>query len=114
MKTLLKLEFFAVFIFAIVLFSFLTFAWWWFPILFFIPDISIIGYAINTRVGAICYNLVHTLTMGIFVYILSYFLHSSVGELVGVILIAHSAFDRVIGYGLKYPDSFKHTSLEKL
>lgn len=25
--------------------------------------------------------------------------------------MAHSTFDRVLGYGLKYPDSFKHTSI---
>ncbi|MDA1193538.1 MAG: DUF4260 family protein, partial [Candidatus Poribacteria bacterium] len=30
----------------------------------------------------------------------------------GAILIGHSAFDRLLGYGLKYPDAFKHTHLD--
>jgi hypothetical protein len=34
--------------------------------------------------------------------------------LAGAIMLGHSAFDRVLGYGLKYPDSFKHTHLGNL
>ncbi|MEJ0057665.1 MAG: DUF4260 family protein [Bacteroidota bacterium] len=34
-------------------------AWWlWLP-LFFAPDLSMMGYLINTRAGAVCYNLAH-------------------------------------------------------
>jgi len=29
----------------------------------------------------------------------------------GLLLVAHSSFDRMLGYGLKFPDDFKHTSL---
>jgi len=29
----------------------------------------------------------------------------------GLLLLAHSAFDRVWGYGLKYNDQFNHTHL---
>ncbi|MBC8508108.1 MAG: DUF4260 family protein [Anaerolineales bacterium] len=32
-------------------------------------------------------------------------------QLIGVIMLGHSSLDRVIGYGLKYPDSFQHTHL---
>jgi hypothetical protein len=31
--------------------------------------------------------------------------------LAGVIMLGHSSFDRVLGYGLKYGDSFRHTHL---
>jgi hypothetical protein len=30
---------------------------------------------------------------------------------VGILLWAHSSLDRIMGYGLKYPDSFQHTHL---
>ncbi|TAG51385.1 MAG: DUF4260 family protein, partial [Runella slithyformis] len=30
---------------------------------------------------------------------------------IGIILFAHSAMDRIAGYGLKYEDAFKHTHL---
>lgn len=32
-------------------------------------------------------------------------------QLAGLILLGHSSLDRVLGYGLKYADSFKHTHL---
>jgi hypothetical protein len=31
--------------------------------------------------------------------------------LAGTILLGHSSLDRVLGYGLKYPDSFQNTHL---
>ena len=35
-------------------------------------------------------------------------------EIAGIILLAHSAFDRMLGYGLKYSDSFKNSHLGKI
>ncbi len=32
-------------------------------------------------------------------------------QLIGLVLLAHSSFDRVFGYGLKFADSFKNTHL---
>ena len=34
--------------------------------------------------------------------------------LVGLMLLAHSSFDRLLNYGLKYPDSFRHTHLGEI
>ena len=34
--------------------------------------------------------------------------------LAGTVLLGHSAFDRVLGYGLKYPDAFKHTHFDEI
>ena len=52
MKVLLKLEEGAVFLFCIFLFSRLNFAWRWFPALLLLPDIGMIGYIINPKIGA--------------------------------------------------------------
>lgn len=30
---------------------------------------------------------------------------------IGIVMFAHSSFDRVLGYGLKYCDNFKNTHL---
>ncbi|SMO78520.1 DUF4260 family protein [Gracilimonas mengyeensis] len=30
---------------------------------------------------------------------------------IGVVFLGHAAFDRVFGYGLKFPDDFRHTHL---
>jgi hypothetical protein len=32
-------------------------------------------------------------------------------QLAGLIMFGHSAFDRLLGYGLKFKDSFNHTHL---
>ena len=41
-------------------------------------------------------------------------MHHDTMLLVGILLFAHSCFDRVWGYGLKYTDSFQHTHLGKI
>lgn len=114
MKSILRAEYLALLALSILLFSLLPYAWWWFPVLFLVPDVSMIGYLISPRAGAVTYNIIHTFTTGILVYMAGFFLGLSILELAGVILLAHSALDRTAGYGLKYPDSFKHTHLGKL
>lgn len=111
MKTLLKSEELIQFLAAIYLFSQLNFAWWWFPALLLLPDISMVGYLINPAVGAVLYNVAHHKGLGIVIGLLGLMIGSQNLMLAGVVLFAHSSMDRVAGYGLKYLDSFKHTSL---
>lgn len=111
MKLLITLEDIGEFVLAVFLFSRLAYAWWWFPALLLLPDLSMTGYLINTQIGAYLYNLVHHKALGISVALIGFTLASSVLMLAGIILFAHSAMDRVFGYGLKYTDSFKHTHL---
>jgi Domain of unknown function (DUF4260) len=114
MKTLLKSEELIQFLGAIYLFSLLPFAWWWFPALLLLPDLSMVGYLVNPAVGAVCYNLVHHKGLGIVIGLAGLALNNQNLMLAGIILFAHASMDRVAGYGLKYPDSFKHTSLGSL
>ncbi|GAB4031290.1 DUF4260 domain-containing protein [Spirosoma jeollabukense] len=114
MKTLLKSEELFQFLGAIYLFSRLSFAWWWFPALLLVPDLSMIGYVINPAVGAVLYNLVHHKGLGIVIGLIGLMMGMQTLMLAGIILFAHSSMDRMFGYGLKYFDSFKHTSLESL
>ncbi|RFN58888.1 DUF4260 domain-containing protein [Marixanthomonas ophiurae] len=111
MKTTLKIEEFAQFMFGIFLFSQLEFSWWVFPALLLVPDIGMIGYAINTKIGAITYNLFHHKAIAILLIVVGMLYFGEICTLIGVILFSHSAMDRIFGYGLKYPDSFKNTHL---
>ncbi len=111
MKNLLKLEELFMFGFSIFLFSNLGFAWWWYPVLLFTPDISMVGYVVNPRVGSWTYNFVHFKGLGIGLYVLGTALANPILQLAGVILFGHSSMDRILDYGLKYPDSFQHTHL---
>lgn len=114
MKNILKVEELAQFILGIFLFSQLDFAWWWFPALILIPDIGMIGYAFNTQIGALIYNIFHNKGIAIAVYLAGMYLSNPILSLTGIILFSHSAMDRIFGYGLKYPDSFKNTHLGKI
>jgi hypothetical protein len=111
MKNLLKAEEAAMFILGIFLFSKLSFAWWVFPALLLAPDISMVGYLANPRMGAWLYNLAHHKAIAISVYLAGVYLNNEIIQLSGVILFAHSSMDRILGYGLKYNDAFKHTHL---
>ncbi len=114
MKFLLKSEELLQFLATIWLFSTLDFAWWYFPALLFVPDVSMLGYLLSPRLGAITYNIGHHKGLAIVVGVVGYLLHSPALELTGVVLFAHSSFDRLMGYGLKYADDFKHTHLGTL
>lgn len=114
MKTLLKSEELVQFVGAIYLFSQLNFAWWWFPALLLFPDLSMVGYLINPAVGAVLYNVVHHKGLGIIIGLVGLMMGSQNLMLAGIILFAHSSMDRMLGYGLKYSDSFKNTSLGTL
>ena len=111
MKNLLKLEEAFMFGLSIFLFSKLDYAWWWYPVLILTPDLSMVGYIMNTRVGAITYNFIHHKALGISIYVLGAVLANQLLQLTGLILFGHSSIDRVLGYGLKYSDSFQNTHL---
>lgn len=114
MKTLLKFEELAIFLGSIYLFSRLNFAWWWFPALLLLPDLSMVGYLVNPAVGAVLYNVAHHKALAVVVGLWGLATGNQTLMLAGVMLLAHSSMDRVAGYGLKYADSFKHTSLGDL
>ncbi len=111
MKNLLKLEELFMFALTIFLFSKMDFAWWWYPALLFTPDLSMIGYLINPKIGAVTYNFIHHKALGISLYVLGIMFASQPLQLAGLILFGHSSMDRVLSYGLKYSDSFQHTHL---
>lgn len=111
MKNLIRIEELAMFGLAIYLNSYLPFSGWIFWALFLLPDLGMLGYLVNTKVGAFTYNLLHHKGIAIAVYLAGYFLVIHEITLVGVVLFGHSSFDRVFGYGLKYTDSFKNTHL---
>ena len=114
MKNILKLEEIALFALSIYLFSLLNFDWWWYLVLFFLPDVSFVGYALNPKVGALAYNILHHKGIMMLLYLVGIYLQSEVLQLVGIVFFGHSAFDRIFGYGLKYNDSFNNTHLGKI
>jgi hypothetical protein len=111
MKNLLKIEEFFLFGLALFLFSGLDYGWAWYALLFFTPDLSMLGYLANPRLGAWTYNLVHHKGVAVALYVLGYLLVVPWLMFAGTILLGHSSLDRVLGYGLKYPSAFQDTHL---
>jgi len=101
---------FTIAIFALQLLS-IELPWWLWVVLFFFPDVGMVGYVINTRVGAFLYNILHHKGIAIGVIGWGYFTGDDRLLAAGLLLYAHSSFDRSFGYGLKYADNFKHTHL---
>lgn len=111
MKTILNLEEWGIFLLCIFLFSRLPFAWWWFPALLLLPDVGMIGYLINPKIGAITYNFLHHRGLAALVAAIGLWYGKPTWQLASVIMFAHISMDRALGYGLKYADSFGHTHL---
>jgi Domain of unknown function (DUF4260) len=79
-----------------------------------LPDVSMLGYLRDPRLGAFTYNLVHNWAIGLAVLGLGVWSGISWVVLVGAILVAHVGMDRVAGYGLKLPTSFHDTHLGRI
>ena len=114
MKNLLKLEELFLFGFALFLFSGLDYGWGLFALFFFAPDLSMIGYLANPRFGAWTYNLVHHRGLALALYAFGATLTVPWLMFAGTILLAHSSFDRILGYGLKHEDAFQNTHLGRI
>ncbi|MHB8501719.1 MAG: DUF4260 domain-containing protein [Candidatus Acidiferrales bacterium] len=86
-------------------------SWLLFSVLFLVPDLSMLGYIANVRVGTITYNAFHT-----YLGPLALAAYASASDRLAVFSIsliwfAHIGFDRMLGFGLKYPTRFKDTHL---
>jgi len=111
MKSLIKIEELFVTLLAFYLFLTLGYAWWLFIVLLLAPDVSMIGYLLNPRVGAWTYNIVHHKGVAIALFAFGGYLQIQGLQAAGLILLGHSSLDRVMGYGLKHVDAFQHTHL---
>ena len=114
MENLIKLEELGLFILTIYLFIQLEYPWWLYPLLLFIPDISILGYMGSETSGAYIYNFLHHRGIAVILYIAGTLISQPVMALIGLILFAHSSLDRIFGYGLKHTAGFKHTHLGRI
>lgn len=90
------------------------FDWWWLFILFLAFDVSAIGYLFGNRVGALTYNIGHSI-IGPTILAAIYVLTSSQAILfITLLWLFHIFVDRALGYGLKHTTSFHHTHLGKI
>ena len=112
MKLVLKFEELGLLIlFSIIYFQFYDGSWGFYLGLFFVPDVSFVLFLISPKVAALAYNICHHKGIIALVILAGFLLKNDLLIKIGLIFMAHSCFDRVAGYGLKYFDSFDHTHL---
>ena len=111
MKNIIKLEEAAMFVICVYGLYFLHAPWWWYILILLGPDISMIGYALGSQVGAGIYNLFHHKGFAVFVFFIGLYTYTPFVEMIGLVLFGHSSMDRMFGYGLKSERGFKYTHL---
>ncbi|SDJ81009.1 DUF4260 domain-containing protein [Sediminibacillus albus] len=113
-KILLHIEGFAVLALSLYLYGYSQFSWLLFFILLLAPDISMLGYLLNNKAGAVLYNLFHTYGLSIGLVFCGLIVSNPHILALGLIWSAHIGMDRMIGYGLKYPTGFKDNHLNRV
>jgi len=113
-KTWLRLEGLTLLVATIIIFSDQGQKWWLYPALLLVPDIFMLGYLANTKIGAFFYNLGHSYLAPALMIFISLKADNNLALAIGVIWLGHIGWDRFFGYGLKYDSDFKHTHLDDL
>lgn len=113
-RLLLHLEGAAVLVTATFVYFRLGWPWWAFVLFLFAPDLSAVGYLFGPRVGSVAYNLAHTSVFPLVLGVAGWWLGWAWAAPVALIWLAHIGLDRMLGFGLKYPDAFRHTHLDEV
>lgn len=113
-RAVLRLEGLSVLIAALTIyhhvgFSRGTFAWF-----ILLPDVSFLGYLAGARIGALSYNLAHSLVGAVACATVGVALAAPTFTMAGLIWLAHIGMDRSLGYGLKYTRGFGFTHLGRI
>ncbi|MEG0473770.1 MAG: DUF4260 domain-containing protein [Solibacillus sp.] len=112
-KLLIRVEYGIAFILLLVIYLHLDFSLWLFFILLLVPDLTIVGYAMNKKIGSIIYNFGHSLILPLLLLLISLGISNELLVMLSIIWIAHILMDRCFGFGLKYEHSFKNTHLQR-
>lgn len=89
-------------------------SWLLFIFLLFAPDISMISYYKDAKIGGIMYNIFHSYLGPGILSIIGLFAGDVLLIKLGMIWFAHIGMDRMLGYGLKYPTNFNDTHFKHI
>ncbi len=89
-------------------------SWLMFAILFLAPDLAFAAAVAGPQAGLIAYNLAHTAVTPVILALVGMLGDWNLGVSLALIWFAHVAFDRAIGYGLKYSLTKNDTHLDRI
>ena len=95
---------------ALALYAHVSGSWATFAIFFLAPDVALLGYLVNARIGAGAYNATHSY-IGPGLTVLAGLTVIPAAIPYALIWAAHIGFDRALGYGLKSRQGFAQTHL---
>jgi uncharacterized protein DUF4260 len=111
---LLRIEGLILLIGSIIVAIYFKYAWWLYLGLFFAADLTMLAYKKNNRIGAILYNLTHTISIPLVFLIIGIIFDLNLLVSIMVIIFGHIGYDRMNGFGLKYPSGINDTHLHRL
>ena len=77
-------------------------------------DLSLLGFLVGPRVGALAYNLAHTTALPLILGAIGVLADGSILIQVALAWLTHIGVDRALGFGLKYPSAFNDTHLQRV
>jgi hypothetical protein len=112
--TILRLEGLAVFAAALAAYAHLDGSWIVFAALFLAPDLAMAFYLAGPRLGAAAYNVAHAYVGPLALAAAGLALAAPAATALALVWLAHIAFDRALGFGLKYATGFGDTHLGRV
>lgn len=113
-RLLLLAEGLAIFVAAVIAYAARGANGWVFALLLLAPDLAMLGYLAGNKIGAICYNLAHTLIVPALLLGVGLATAQPIFIDLALIWFAHIGMDRSVGYGFKYASSFKDTHMGRV
>ncbi len=114
LRKILSLEYVIAFIMTIFFYGHLDFSWLSFIIFLLLPDITMLGYMINSKMGALFYNIGHSFVIPAVLLVIGFTLSTPILLMAALIWLAHIFLDRALGSGLKYEEAFTKTHLQQI
>lgn len=110
-KLFLRIESTFLLVLLLVLYHNFELSWKLFFVFILIPDVSMIGYLKNPKIGAYVYNLGHNYAIPVCLLIIAMATNSLFLATLAAIWAIHIAADRTMGFGLKLTKGFKQNHL---
>lgn len=114
LRKIISLEYLVAFLGSVFFYWHFEFSFLFFALFLLLPDISMLGYIVNTKIGALFYNIGHSLVVPVILLILGFVTVSTPLLMTSIIWLAHIFLDRALGYGLKYDEAFTKTHIQQI
>jgi hypothetical protein len=110
-RLFLHLEGLVMLVVTVIIYGHVSGNWLAFIALLLVPDLTILAYRVNVKVGSAVYNVAHFYGLPLGLALAAFFAGWTTVLAIALIWLAHISMDRAVGYGLKYATEFKDTHM---